>query len=298
MLRSMQKGIVCAAAMLAVAASSTAQPAITEDPQDRTAVPGATVYFRVLAQGTGTLRYQWQFNGQDLPNARTKVLRLLATPTRAGSYSVRVFDDGGERSSGPARLEVVLRPRVVQQPRNTVVGVHGTATFETLLNESGPYWRMIWHNSNPLEGSHEIPEGLGFEVDQPTLTIPNCLDTDSYNGLYWLAATNAAAGTTSRRARLTVVGPPVFSRTPPDKVVRWGGTASFTVQLVPDAALQKTFQWYKDGKPIAGATTKRYTIVNAQPADAGNYYCTATSIGGSASSWGAQLTVIDSTVSQ
>jgi len=37
-----------------------------------------------------------------------------------------------------------------------------------------------------------------------------------------------------------------------------------------------TYQWYKDGVAIAGATQKDYTIANAVTADAGDYYCTAT----------------------
>ena len=110
--------------------------------------------------------------------------------------------------------------------------------------------------------------------------------------------TNAGAGTVSRKARLTVINPPQFLRAPPDKTVRAGTTVTLSVQLAPDPAPEKTFQWFKDGDEIPGATNKRLVLANVQATDAGNYYCVATSIGGSASSWGSQLTVLDNTFAQ
>lgn len=282
-------GLISSAGLFGM--SLRAQPVITQDPKDHAAVYGAPVSFSVAAQGSGSLRYQWQFNGQDLPGARARMLNFIATPTRAGAYSVRVVDGSGERQSALARLEVVPRPVIVGQPKNVVVGVHQTALFEARLNNSGPYSRVIWHNYNPPEGSHEIPTNLGFPVDQLSLEIPNCLQNDSYNGLYWIAVTNAAAGTVSRRAKLTVVGPPVYTEEPQDRTVRKGGIATFMVRLAPDAAGSKTLQWYREGVPIPGATRPRLTLLKVQPEDGGNYYCIATSIGGSSPSWGARLTV-------
>src|SRR4051812_21895454 len=107
----MQKGILLAA-MVSTAFSffSAAQPVITQNPADKAAAPGASVSFSVAAQGSSPLRYQWQFNGQDIPNARARVLRVVASPTRAGTYAVRVADALGERRSAPAKLQVMPRP--------------------------------------------------------------------------------------------------------------------------------------------------------------------------------------------
>jgi len=289
----MKKGIGRGVLLFAagIAFQVQGQPAITQNPQDRAAAYGSAVSFSVAAQGTGPLHYQWQFNGDDLPRATGRTLSFLATPTRAGTYAVRVTDASGAQSSAPAHLLVQRRPAVTLQPKNTVVGVHGTAVFETTLNDSGPYTRIIWHNANPLEGSHEIPPNIGFVVDQPTLRITDCQNTDSYNGLYWIAVTNSVGGTVSRRAKLTVVGPPRLTAEPQDRTVRAGGSARFAVTIAPDAAPPKTCQWYKDGGAIAGATRRSLLLSHVQPGDQGNYYCVVTSIGGSTASWGAVLTV-------
>jgi hypothetical protein len=288
----MQKGIVAVGILgAAICFRAAGQPVIVENPADRAAAPGKVVSFSVAAQGTWPLYYQWQFNGQDLPNARGRILKLVASPTRAGSYSVRVADANGERRSASARLQVVRRPAVVVQPRNTLVGLHQTAQFNVTLNDSGPYARIIWHNANPLEGSHEIPPNAAEGVNTTTLTVEDCADTDSYNGMYWIAVTNNVGGMASRHVRLTVVSPPRFTVGPRDRTIRQGGLATFGVAVNIDGAHWVTYQWYKDGRPIPGATGRYVRVYRAGPEDSGFYSCVATTIGGTEESYGALLTV-------
>jgi hypothetical protein len=198
----------------------------------------------------------------------------------------------GEATELKPRADGSLKPRILAQPRNTVVGEHDTAVFETVLNDSAPYSRIIWHNSNPLEGPHEIPSTIGIVVDEPRMEIENCLNNQSYNGKYWIAVTNSAGGTKSIKARLTVVGPPRVATEPRDRTVRVGRVASFSFRLVPDKSPTTAYQWFKDGKPIAGAVQKSLVLPGVQSTDEGNYYCVVTTIGGSVSTWGVMLTVV------
>src|SRR5215210_7765367 len=83
------------------------QPIITQDPRSRVAAEGSAVGFSVQAQGSGILRYQWQFNGADIPRAVGRAFNFVATASRAGNYAVVVRDaSGGERTSSPAELLV------------------------------------------------------------------------------------------------------------------------------------------------------------------------------------------------
>jgi hypothetical protein len=192
-----------------------AQPVIIQNPESETVTAGQLVAITVAAQGTAPLRYRWQFNGRNMP-LPGRTLRFVATRRRVGTYQAIVRDASGRVSySAPAFLEVQPRsptpppgqprPFIVVQPRNVSVPEHGTAVFQVTLNNSGPYTTIVWHNDNPLEGPHEIPDGLGFNVHSTRLEIPNCLNADNYNGLYWIAVTNAAGGTVSSKVRLTVV---------------------------------------------------------------------------------------------
>jgi hypothetical protein len=159
----------------------------------------------VAAQGAAPLEYRWQRNDRELAT-RGSTLRFVAGRVREGTYRAIVFDGTGQQAiSDPAEVKIQRRPKIRLQPRSISVPEHGTAVFSVELNDSGPYTSIVWHNSNPLEGSHAIPDGLGFDVHGPRLEIPNCLNAENYNGIYWLAVTNAAGGKISRKVRLTVI---------------------------------------------------------------------------------------------
>lgn len=274
------------------ALNALAQPIITENPQSLTKAPGTLAAFSVEAVGAEPLAYQWQLNGQDIPNARGRSLRFVTAPSRAGSYRATVRDQSGQvRSSEAANLEVKPRPRILVQPQHFIVQEHGTAVFEVQLNDSGPYTYINWHNYNPVEGSHEIPEGAARNVKTTRLEIPNCLNAFNYNGLYWICATNEVGGTVSRKVRLTVVSPPQLSSGPEDRTVQHGATVVFSVTTVADNAGRKRYQWFKDGQPMPGRTTRILRLSGVQAAHQGVYSCVVSSIGGSTESNSATLTV-------
>jgi hypothetical protein len=285
--------VVLLGAWIAFQSGVSAQPHITRQPESRAVVLGGSVTLSVDAAGVPPLRYQWLFNGEEIPNARGRAFRFTAAPSRAGNYAVRIFDAAGQATtSSSAKVDVVKRPTFLVQPKNAIVGEHTVAEFRTVLNESGPYRRMIWHNNNPIEGPHEIPPSTGYITDQPVLTMKDPLNDPTWNSVYWLAVTNPAVGVTSRKARLTVVGPPVLRVQPRDYTVRPGVTVTFRVQAVATAGPPKTYQWYKDGRILPGATRPTFVVSRVKPEDQGNYYCIVTSIGGETESWGGFLNVI------
>jgi uncharacterized repeat protein (TIGR03803 family) len=90
------------------------RPLITGEPAGQTALPGQTVSFSVIAEGTQPLAYQWQENGTNLTDAgavsgsQTTTLTLSnVSAASAGSYSVVVSNALGVLSSTGAVLTVV-----------------------------------------------------------------------------------------------------------------------------------------------------------------------------------------------
>jgi hypothetical protein len=82
-------------------------PTITTQPQSQTVAPGAPVTFTVVAEGTGTLLYQWAKDGVDIADATASTLSIeSAELTDAGSYTVVVTDDVGSTTSEGAVLTV------------------------------------------------------------------------------------------------------------------------------------------------------------------------------------------------
>jgi hypothetical protein len=68
-------------------------PVILAQPADQTVIEGGAAQFRVVANGSPLLGYQWQFNGADIPGATNASLQLSYIQTnQAGFYSVVVVD--------------------------------------------------------------------------------------------------------------------------------------------------------------------------------------------------------------
>lgn len=84
----------------------------------------------------------------------------------------------------------------------------------------------------------------------------------------------------------------VFTLQPQSKAIYLNGnynqSASFTAAITGGSA---TFQWYKDGNVLLGATSSNLTVSNVQITNAGNYFVVATGTSGSVTSSVAALTV-------
>jgi hypothetical protein len=79
---------------------------ITSQPASQSVAQGQPASFTVAATGS-SLAYQWNFNGNTIPNATSPTLTLSNTAaSQAGTYSVNVSGAGGNAASTPATLTV------------------------------------------------------------------------------------------------------------------------------------------------------------------------------------------------
>ena len=99
-----------------------------------------------------------------------------------------------------------------------------------------------------------------------------------------------ADGTTTERNTAIKLTQPAFTRQPAALSVSVGASAAFAPTVTSTGAA--TYQWFKDGSAIAGATTTTYSIASTTAASAGNYTLVATNWLGSTTSTVAALTVI------
>lgn len=83
------------------------QPQVPTQPRSVAAFLGSNARFSVTTAGAGPLSYQWQRDGNDLPNATNAALTVTRlTLADLGSYTVRVRNPWGETSSQPAWLKL------------------------------------------------------------------------------------------------------------------------------------------------------------------------------------------------
>ncbi|MBU6170668.1 MAG: immunoglobulin domain-containing protein [Verrucomicrobia bacterium] len=83
--------------------------------------------------------------------------------------------------------------------------------------------------------------------------------------------------------------PPSIMSHPNDLRVGSGESASFSASA---DGTSLSYQWYKNGSPISGATASSYTIPNAKASDAGNYTVIVANSAGTVTSNAATLTVV------
>jgi hypothetical protein len=147
------------------------------------------------------------------------------------------------------------------------------ATFSRAL--TGPY------------SATGLPPGLSIDASNGVISgMPGAGGTFQVT----VGATNGAGRGTAPLS-LTIAGaPPVISGQPASLTLAAGLPATFTVTASGSPA--PTFQWRKNGAPIAGATTSTYTIANTVPADAGDHTVVVANIHGAVTSSAASLAIV------
>ena len=81
---------------------------ISQQPVNQAVTNGGTAVFEVLASGTGTLTYQWRFNGTNLPSATQATLTLNNVATNnVGNYAVVISAVSGSVTSSVVALNLL-----------------------------------------------------------------------------------------------------------------------------------------------------------------------------------------------
>lgn len=131
-----------------------------------------------------------------------------------------------------------------------------------------------------------VPAGLPVNVTYDGSATP-----PTAAGSYAVAATIDSpdyAGAANATFMINVTAPTIVTA-PQSLVVPLGGLANFFVSATGTAPF--TYQWYRNGMAIAGATTANLTVANVQVANVGGYAVVVTNAGGSVTSATAALAI-------
>ncbi len=261
-------------------------PTITTQPTPQTVSVGATATFSVVATGVPAPSYQWRRNGSDIPGATAA---SYTTPPTALSddgamFTVYVYNSQGSVTSTAVRLTVTsssVAPTITTQPTPQTVSVGATATFSVVAT-GVPAPSYQWRRN----GS-DIPGATAASYTTP----PTALSDDG--AMFTVYVYNSVGGLPSTAVRLTVTASsvaPTITTQPTPRTVSVGETATFSV--VATGVPAPSYQWRKNGSPIAGATSASYTTPATAASDDGAIFTVVvTNSQGSVTSAGARLTV-------
>jgi Bacterial Ig-like domain len=166
-----------------------------------------------------------------------------------------------------------------------IVYLNGVEVFRG--RQSGtPGTIPAWSDLAVNQGSEGVPEPLEYAASS-LVTGENTLAVEVHQSG---TTSSDVAFTTSLRAVIPFA-PVIFTPLEPaDRAVVQN--RSTTLSVSGDGSPRPTFQWYKDGNPILGATATSYTIASMQEANAGLYKVILVNEFGDATSREANVTYV------
>ncbi len=255
-------------------------PVITTQPIGIVVIEGGAAMFDVAAVGAPPLEYQWARDGSDLPGETNAILALPNVALGdAGIFVVRIRNASGSITSDGAVLMVQpVPPIITSQPLGSTVSGGSDVTFTVTATGSAPLSYQWARNAAGISGANNA-----------SLNLSNV--ATSASGSYTVIVSNAAGSVTSLVAVLNVVPvPPTITTQPLSQTASVGNPVTLLVAATGSPVLQ--YQWQRNGVALAGQNTPILTLTNVQAGDAGTYRAVVQNSEGSATSAGADLTVV------
>ncbi len=265
---------------------------ITSNPASLSLHPTQTGAFSVVAQGIGTLSYQWY----QIPSGGTTGAALsgatstsYVTPAVDVSYNgdqyyATITDACGSITSADATLTVTagnVPPTIVTQPMGETVAAGGTTSFSVVASGT-PTLTYQWYRipAGQKVGS-AVAGATSASYTVPASATTTANDQDSYYVIvtnnYGQAVSEAAPLAVGNGILLQITGQPVT------QYVEVGSPATYQVTAV--SSLPLTYQWYEAAPgsstftAIPGATNSTYTVDSAASSDDGSVFYVVVSNG-------------------
>jgi len=243
----------------------------------------------VAATGTSPLTYQWFKNGSLVPAATSSSYSIpnAATPDNDATIKVVVSNAYGTATSRSAKLWVnaatTSLPQIYMHPRSQTVVAGLVASFSYGANSTTALSVQWFRNGVAIAGA------TNATYSTPALAFPQDDGAE-----FAVRLTNAAGAVMSLSAKLTVVPNadlrPTFTLQPVGQTVPAGTFVTFRAAASPATS----YQWYRNGGPVDGATGKSFSFFALDADNGSRYRVVVSNNGGSTSSQEVVLVVTPS----
>jgi hypothetical protein len=254
-------------------------------------VPGSqTVTWRTRASTEANYDIlRFYVNGVEVPERRvsgTVGWEWRSHVLPSGTHTLRwaYTKDPGDKVDADAvwldSMSFTYPPVLASSPSGGAV-VSGATLRLTAVGGGGPGTSVIWRRTTTagttvLSNGGRISGATGLE-----LVITGAQLSDA--GTYTVQLNNSAGSVTSANAVVSILQPPSITSVTPANANLIPGQ-SLALSVVATGTPTLSYQWFRNGTAIAGATSANYSIPSIALAQAGNYTVTVTNAQGSATS--------------
>uniref|UniRef100_A0A668RBQ8 Ig-like domain-containing protein n=1 Tax=Oreochromis aureus TaxID=47969 RepID=A0A668RBQ8_OREAU len=224
---------------------------------------GGAVTLTCSSDANPAAQYSWYKKNGQKPLSNERQLSFSSIqPSDSGQYYCTAQNKVGRKRSESTSIDVKYDPKspsVSVSPSGEIT--EGTSVTLTCSSEANPAATYVWYkrNSQPLSKN-------------PQLIFSSIQSSDS--GEYYCSAVNKL-GSTLKSITIDVKyapKPPSVSVSPSGEITE--GT-SVTLTCSSDANPASAYVWYKINNQTPLSTDSQLSFKSIQPADSGEYYCTA-----------------------
>jgi hypothetical protein len=228
---------------------------ITTQPTALTVCQGSVANFAVAGTGTGTLTYQWLFNGSPISGATSSTYSdNNAQLADAGNYSVIITGSCGAITSNSVALVVNATTSISTQPTNRQECVGQPATFSVTAAGTAPFSYQWRFNGSPISGAtastYTIPSPtIGNEGTYQVVVTGACGTVNSNSVVLTVFPTLTAGSVSTSQSICSNAAPAAFTST----TAAGGGTGTYSYQW--QSSPNGSSSW----TDISGATLATYS---------------------------------------
>lgn len=287
---------------------------ITSAPINFSGAAGSTATFTVVVNNNAVapIGYQWYEtngsgvvaiangatgNGSTVSGATTASSSLFTNTLTFGTAQVADANGSifvvmtnayGSVTSAPVSMAITASdtaPTISAISLTNAIVISGQNTNISVNSMGSPSPTYYWYDNN----NNLIQSGSGFTLALSNLQLANA-------GTYSVIASNYL-GTASTNFTIGIIVPPCISQQPSNVLVNVGDSVNFYVAEGGCALPAPTYQWYKNGTLISGATATNYSIASVALTNIANYTVVVSNSAGAVASSGAMLAIYSMTIS-